>query len=184
MGHRCLKHSETRSRCWCKKKQVKFCFSCRNKPNFSTVGCSEAFDRHMNLVLENAREMWTEVQASHLVTRSEPFESSFRILQRSPTIMIHSSTRSQTVGGAKRIPLQARAREEKRKEQSTVSSSVIWSTVFSVFSKFQRLVNGVGVQSGKAWKNGCIKSDFCVQGVIFQLFSSFTFFPLHQSRIL
>ena len=31
-GHRCLKHNSTRSRCWCKKKNVKCVFSCRNKP--------------------------------------------------------------------------------------------------------------------------------------------------------
>ena len=30
----------------------------------------------------------------------------------------------------------------------------------------------------------CIDADFCDQGLIFQRFSSFTFFPLHQSRIL
>ena len=59
--------------------------------------------------------------------------------------------------------------------QCTVRSSVNWSTSFSFsqnFRPFPRLVNG------------CINADFCVQGVIFQRFSSFTFFPLHQSRIL
>ena len=43
---------------------------------------------------------------------------------------------------------------------------------FFGFSNFQRLVNG------------CINADFCVQGVIFQRFSSFTFFPLHRSDLL
>ena len=43
---------------------------------------------------------------------------------------------------------------------------------FFGFSNFQRLVNG------------CIDADFCVQGRIFQRFSSSTFFPLHHSRIL
>ena len=41
--------------------------------------------------------------------------------------------------------------------------------LFFGFSNFQRLVNG------------CINADFCVQGVIFQRFSSFTFFPLCTS---
>ena len=31
---------------------------------------------------------------------------------------------------------------------------------------------------------GCINADFCVQGRIFQRFSSSTFFPLHHSRFL
>ena len=31
---------------------------------------------------------------------------------------------------------------------------------------------------------GCINADFCVQGRIFQRFSSSTFFPLHHSKFL
>jgi|AACY02.8.fsa_nt_gi hypothetical protein len=55
------------------------------------------------------------------------------------------------------------------KANHIVRSSVIWSTVFSVFRNFRpfpRLVRS------------CINADFCVQDVIFQCFSSFTCFPL------
>ena len=43
---------------------------------------------------------------------------------------------------------------------------------YTVFRPFPRLVFG------------CINADFCVQGRIFQRFSSSTFFPLHHSRFL
>ena len=42
----------------------------------------------------------------------------------------------------------------------------------TLFGPFRRLVLG------------CINADFCVQGLIFQHFSSSTFFPLHHSRFL
>ena len=52
LGHRCLKHNSTRSRCCCKKEKVQCVFSCRNKPKLfspsradrpSLGGCPPAY---------------------------------------------------------------------------------------------------------------------------------------------
>ena len=51
--------------------------------------------------------------------------------------------------------------------RTTVSVTVRWSTIISFLLVL-----------------GCINADFCVQGRIFQRFSSSTFFPLHHSRFL
>jgi small nuclear ribonucleoprotein D2 len=44
--------------------------NCRN--NRKILGRVRAFDRHMNLVLENVREMWTEVPRGGKVKKATP----------------------------------------------------------------------------------------------------------------
>ncbi|XP_061029296.1 small nuclear ribonucleoprotein Sm D2-like [Eubalaena glacialis] len=43
------------------KNNTQVLINCRNK---KLLGCVKAFDRHCNMVLENVKEMWTEVPKS------------------------------------------------------------------------------------------------------------------------
>ncbi|CAK6446743.1 unnamed protein product [Pipistrellus nathusii] len=52
------------------KNNTQVLINCRN--NKKLLGCVKAFDRHCNMVLENVKEMWTEVPKSGKGKKSKP----------------------------------------------------------------------------------------------------------------